>query len=269
MKKYLLAEMRPKEAEEAFKKTDIALIPTGTIHPHGAGVPLGLDAIMAEELADRIGKKTDVIVLPTIYYGYGVWHGDFPGAINISPSTKRDMLLEICEWLHRWGIKKILWMNCHGGDEPMVKEVAYYIRNKWNMLSAMPSWSDIAIKLVPECAKYFRPYGEGLTEDMSRMLYLRPNLVNVSEETYKEHKQLLGDKIRAMGLMHSEFKGVNVRIFLRTKDLTDTSGFGPSIAEVDYVAEASAELGERMVTAVVDFLVEFIEEFRKVRIPPL
>jgi creatinine amidohydrolase/Fe(II)-dependent formamide hydrolase-like protein len=50
------------------------------------------------------------------------------------------------------------------------------------------------------------------------------------------------------------------------KDITDTGGFGPPIDEVNYVAESTAQLGERMITKAVDFMVEFIEEFRKVPI---
>ena len=49
MKKFLLAEMAPQEVGEAFKKTDIVLIPTGSIHPHGAATPLGFEGILAEE----------------------------------------------------------------------------------------------------------------------------------------------------------------------------------------------------------------------------
>lgn len=42
------------------------------------------------------------------------------------------------------------------------------------------------------------------------------------------------------------FKGVSIRIYLKNKDLTNTSGYGPSIDEIDYVKEVSAEIGENV-----------------------
>lgn len=264
-----LRDMRPKEAEEAFRKTDTAVIPEGAIHAHGAGVPMGMDIIMAEELADRISKRTNVIVLPLIAYGYTQYHGDFPGVISISRPTYRNMLFEICEWLHKWGIQKIVYILGHGGDEPMLQEAAYYCRYKWNILSASIGWG-IAEQLIPEVKRYSDPAaGEGLTEDLSLMLYLRPNLVDVSEETFKKRKQVLGDKFEVEGLTNVRFKQGTVRIYLRNKDITDTTGYGPNIDKVNYISESSAKLGERILTAAVDYIVDFIEEFRKIKNPPL
>ena len=54
MRKYLLDEMTWKEAEEAFKRTDVAIIPLGCTHAHGLAVPLGSDHILAEEVSKRI-----------------------------------------------------------------------------------------------------------------------------------------------------------------------------------------------------------------------
>jgi creatinine amidohydrolase/Fe(II)-dependent formamide hydrolase-like protein len=122
---------------------------------------------------------------------------------------------------------------------------------------------------MPEVRKYWDPPGEGLTNNISLMLHLRPDLVNMSEETYKKEKQLFGDRFEARALTEVRFKGVPIRVYISNRDLTDTSGYGPHIDKVNYVKESSAELGERMLTTAVDFIVEFIDEFRKVKIPPL
>ncbi len=272
MKRYL-TEMKPKEVEEAFKKTDIAVIPAGAIHAHGAAVPLGFDVIVAEKLADRIAEETDAVVLPVIPLGYAKYHGDFSGTISVTRSSYFNMLLETCEWLHKWGARKIVYIPCHLGDEPQIQEVAYECRYRWNMLSVSLEWWTIAKDLMPEIRKYYPPgvtgWGEGLTEDMSVMLYLRPDLVDVSKETFKEQKQLLGDNFEALGLWDVKFKQSMVRFYLRNKDLSDTSGFGPHMNEINYLAEANAKLGERIFATVVDYMVDFIREFRKANIPPI
>ena len=57
-------------------------------------------------------------------------------------------------------------------------------------------------------------------------------------------------------------------MYLRSKDITDTGGWGVPKDIVDYTKEASAELGEAMFKASVDEMVKLIEAFKKMKIPP-
>lgn len=261
--------MAPQEVGEAFKKTDIVVIPMGSIHPHGAATPLGFEGILAEDLAMRVGKRTDVIVIPTLKYGYTDYHADFPGVISLRRSALYYALLDITTWMHKWGARKFIYIPAHGGDHPQIQQVAYRCRRKWNVLSAALSWFSIAKGLFPEIERFQYGNGEGLTEDISVMMYVRPDLVNVSAETFEKPKQLVGKNFNVKGLWNTQYKGVSVELFLNNKDITDSGGYGPAKDEVDYTKESTRELGERIVTGVVDYMVDFIEEFRKVDAPTL
>ena len=145
MRKHLLNEMTWKEAKEAFKKTDLAIITAGACHCHGSACPLGTDNITAIELSSRIGKKCmergiDVIVLPNIPFGYNEYHGDFPGNISIDQATLASYYMNICKWLHKWGIKKIIWNCTHGGNISVVADVSYRCRNELDLLSVLFPW---------------------------------------------------------------------------------------------------------------------------------
>jgi creatinine amidohydrolase/Fe(II)-dependent formamide hydrolase-like protein len=52
-----LYEMSWKEAEDALKKTDIAIIPVGSIEQHGLHLPLGSDSIQVDDLVRMVIDK--------------------------------------------------------------------------------------------------------------------------------------------------------------------------------------------------------------------
>ncbi|MFC1802924.1 creatininase family protein [Thermoproteota archaeon] len=264
MVKHLLVEMNWKEAEDAFGKYNMAILPGSNLHPYGLSCPLGYGIYSTQEIADRVGKRTGVVVLPMVQYGYVSHHGSFPGTIGVKSSTYTNYLKDICGWLNKWGVKKVLFIPGCGGNVAAVRQVADYIRTKWNMLGATcgsgPENQD--------WVKYKKNGGEGLTNQSSVMLYLRPDLVDVSRETYEGHKKTFGDKFELRDHSIVYFKGGRVNLHLRTKDITDTGGWGVPKDEVDYTTEASAVLGEAILKAQVDYMIDFIEEFKKIDIPP-
>ena len=263
--KHLLEEMNWKEAEEAFSRYDMAILPGSNIHPYGLNNPFGMGLFRVREIADRVGKRTGVVVLPMVNYGCVIHHGSFPGTMGVKRETYTNVLKDICGWLHKWGVKKIVFMPGCGGNNAAVREVAEYIRARWNMLGAQVRGSG---RGDPNWQKYEMGGGEGLTRMTSEMLYLNPDLVDVTRETYERQKKPFGDSfdLRNHDLVY--FKGGKINMYLRSKDITDTGGWGVHKDVVDYTTEASAEIGEAMFKVNVDYLVEFIEGFKKIEIPP-
>ena len=101
----------------------------------------------------------------------------------------------------------------------------------------------------------------------SLMLHLRPDLVDVTRETFERNKKTFGDNFDVRDHILAYFKGGRINMYLRSKDISDTCGWGVPKDVVDYTKEASAELGEAMFKARVDYTVEFIEAFKKMKIP--
>ena len=50
------------------------IIPIGSLEQHGAHLPITTDSDIVTEIASRLGKKCDFIVLPTISYGVSGEH---------------------------------------------------------------------------------------------------------------------------------------------------------------------------------------------------
>lgn len=146
MKKFLLADMTAKEADEAIKNRKVVIIPVGAIHKHGDG-PLGTDMFSCTELARRVGEAIPdkVIVVPTL--PYGVSNGSvLPGGIDTSFEPVKQIIKEITNSFVKYGINHFLYLSGHGGNDNAYLGVARELVNK-GVLCAYVRWWDLIIQL--------------------------------------------------------------------------------------------------------------------------
>ena len=64
-----LAHMNYREVEEYLQTSDTILIPVGSLENHGLHMPLGTDALIPDEIARLIDRKSPLLIAPTINYG--------------------------------------------------------------------------------------------------------------------------------------------------------------------------------------------------------
>ena len=100
------------EAEEAFKRYEVVVIPLGArTKEHGPHLPLNNDWVMAEYLTERVAAEVPVIIMPTLQYGYYPSFTEYPGSVTLELETFRDVVTEICLSLSRYGAKKFYVLN--------------------------------------------------------------------------------------------------------------------------------------------------------------
>jgi creatinine amidohydrolase len=64
-----LTERLGRDVDEGWLRGRVAILPAGSVEYHGPHAPLGTDAFIARELADRVGaRRPDLVVLPPIAY---------------------------------------------------------------------------------------------------------------------------------------------------------------------------------------------------------
>jgi len=93
-----------------------ALVPLGIIEKHGPHLPLGTDLLDARELAVRAAQREYAIVFPPYYFGQIFEAKHQPGAVAYSERIVWDLLQETVDEIARNGIKKIVLVNGHGGN---------------------------------------------------------------------------------------------------------------------------------------------------------
>jgi len=98
------------------KAGGVCVIPMGIIEKHGPHLPLGTDMIVAREKAFAAAKEEYAVVFPPYYNGQILEAKHQPGTIAYSTELMWKMLDETCIELSRNGLKKIVLMNGHGGN---------------------------------------------------------------------------------------------------------------------------------------------------------
>src|SRR4051794_33245614 len=101
-----------------------AVLPFGATEPHNLHMPYGTDTFQVEELARRACARAyeagaRVTLLPTVPFGVNTNHLRIPGALalSVTPTTLLRLLADLVDSLERQGVRKLVLLNGHGGNE--------------------------------------------------------------------------------------------------------------------------------------------------------
>lgn len=259
--KYKLLDMSWKEAEEAFKRSDTAILPTGTLHAHGPS-PIGIDTTAPDRLADEVGKRTGLITLPVTTYGEDDKMKRYPGSMAIDPHTLELYYTDIFRSLRRNGIRKVVVVNGHGGNKESLIRAGRNAR-ELGMLIAITEWWTTGMQAMPDLFDtktiWFDEFAIALaihgteSADVGRGVYSGEWGDNPTRDVY-------GSKIRAVIFNDAEFKGGPITIPVDSWDIDIPSP--PDVKKEEL--PALAKKGEEMIRRMADYLAEFAKEFEKV-----
>ena len=94
----------------------VCILPAGVMEKHGPHLPLSTDMILAREISSRGAELEYALVYPEFYFGQIFEAKHQPGTLAYSTELLWMMLEESCEEMARNGIKKIILVNGHGGN---------------------------------------------------------------------------------------------------------------------------------------------------------
>ena len=228
------------EVEEALTRTDVALIPVGSIEQHGKHLPLGTDFLAAQEACKLIAQQTDVLVVPVV--------------------------IETVQALIHHGIRKIAFYNGHGGNSTSVANVINRINN-----STVAAAVDLGeIELPSRQSPYPAPaldYHAGVGET-SWMRYLTPALVDMSRA---ENPRLTPppQAQAAMETMTGANASVAATLYLFRPEETGKNAASHQISSngvftTGDITTATAAEGKFRFDQVVEGAVRFIEEWKRI-----
>jgi creatinine amidohydrolase len=110
-------ELTAPDFARAVERSDAtAVVPLGIVEKHGPHLPLGTDLFDARELALRAARQEYTIVFPPYYFGQIFEAKHQPGTLAYSERLIFDLLQETVEEIARNGVKKIILVNGHGGN---------------------------------------------------------------------------------------------------------------------------------------------------------
>ena len=266
MRKHRLQDMSWMEAEEAFKRVDTAIVPVGTLHAHGP-IPIGIDARSVEKLADEVGKRTGLIVLPVLAYGENDKMKHYPGTITIDQHLIEAVYTEICRSLHRNGVRKVIFLNGHGGNHDPLLRAGRTARGL-GMLVAIVEWGSIEKALMPHLFTEGNFTSEfGLAELAIAIAIDGVEIADLRSGGYKGEwgsapivKKLFGEKIVPLGFSTFGYAGAPVTIPVDAWEIDEESP-----PDVDTSAlEGLRRRGEETIERMTKHISAFADEFQKI-----
>lgn len=117
----LWENLKSSEFPETIKKSKgVCVVPIGAMEKHGPHMPVGTDNIIIERSAVLAAELEPVVVFPTFGFGHVNGLQSFDGTIAFSNELLLKFLSALCDEIARNGFKKILFVNSHGGNPPLL-----------------------------------------------------------------------------------------------------------------------------------------------------
>jgi creatinine amidohydrolase len=177
------AEMTTRDFAEGEAGRWIAVLPVAAIEQHGPHLPVYTDTCIAEGMIRRVVEllpdELPVTFLPVQAVGKSNEHISSPGTITATWETATKLWIEIGDSVRRAGVEKLIIINSHGGNVPMIDIVTRELRIRHDMLAVGTAWSRFGLPeglTAPEEALYGIHGGDMET---SMMLHLRADLVRM------------------------------------------------------------------------------------------
>ena len=191
----LLEDMTWQEAERALTPEAVVVLPLGAAaKERGPHLLLKNDWILAEYLKQRVLAAADVVVAPTIAYSYYPAFAEYPGSISLRLETARDLLVDACRSLARFGPKRFYVLNTGVSTRRALGPASEIMAQE----SIALRWTDLKSVLGPVEAQIAQqPFGSHADEiETSMMLYIAPQTCDMSRALCDCHAQAEGKLTR-------------------------------------------------------------------------
>lgn len=161
----------------------VAILPVGAVEQHGPHLPVRVDAAINAGIMARAVElmlpDCPALVLPMMPVGKSDEHLAFPGTLTLSHETLGRVWYELGESVYRAGIRKILFLNSHGGQPQLLEIVCRDLRVKLGMFAVNVIWPRLIDMNGLFDAAENRHGIHGGQSETSVMLHLHPELVEM------------------------------------------------------------------------------------------
>jgi len=234
--KYKAEQMTPSEFKAAMDRFPVVILTTGILEWHADHLPLGLDALKAYGIGERLAQRTGAILLPLQWFGV-VGYDEMRGTITFSKDLVKRVFTEFFENIEKMGARLIVFITGHYGPyqvETITEAATEYMAGHDIRIIAQPEYEGVTMPDGKPPADHAGKY------ETSFALALFPELVRMDE--FKQELPIPSDYATRPNAW--DFKSP-----------TGTWRYGEDLRKT-----ASAELGEQAIEAIVTRLAGLIEE---------
>jgi creatinine amidohydrolase len=172
------------ELDVAVSQEKLIVLPVGSIEQHGHHLPVDVDVLLANSVCLAAGERApeEMLVMPPVSYGYCHHVMDFPGTINVRQTTFINLLMEITTSVAYHGFKRIIILNGHGSNHPLVDQAGRQTNLQTDALCCTFSWWQLAAEKWEKEIRTSEPGGCGHACELETAMYLHVNEAGVRKD---------------------------------------------------------------------------------------
>src|SRR5665213_2008462 len=210
-----------------------AIIVAAASEQHGPHLPEATDALLGEGLALRLAWRLgNALVAPVIRPGCSDHHLGFPGTISISPELLTAIINSYLASLRRHGFRQFFVFSSHGGNFPVLARLADEgLPSDVIVVSDLAGFAGAMLGALRPFGREDKTIPHADASETAEMLVLHPDLVHME----RAEKGYIGE------ISLAELQERGLRAVTKNGVLGDPVG-------------ATAEMGEAVLNALVDFL---------------
>ncbi len=223
-------------AEAVAAAEGVCLLPLSVIERHAHHLPLGTDMYIGRDLCQRIAQIEPAVIFPDFIFTQILEARHCAGTIAIDADLILRLLENVCQEIARNGLKKIVLINAHGGNNHLIQFFG-------QMQLASPRDYVVYVPqppLAPEDQAAVESQWESTVDghageiETSAIMTIRPDLVR-GEALHADGEGMPQERLKAL-----RAQGVSTGIWWYADHPTHYRGDG---------SPATAEKGERWLAA--------------------
>jgi len=258
-RKFLYEEYTWPELKEIVKSAPVVILTIGSTEQHGHHLPLDTDNFLIRKLCEEAASRIpgEVLLMPHIPYGFEDHHMDFPGTISIGIENLFNFVLDITKSIAHHGFKRILILDGHGSNMPILDLVARETILQTCALCGTLIWTDLIKDIASKIRESLSPGGMAHAGELETSLYL-----------YLAKEKVYMNKANVdLNLPTSRYSWL---------DLVDTSplrlmDWWSRFSKTGVVGDptlASADKGEKVFKVCVKRIIKLVRDFKQLKRKP-
>jgi creatinine amidohydrolase len=190
----MLWEQLTTQQFEIAAKNGVCIIPIGVLEKHGNHLPLGTDMYTSTAICKAAAEIEPAIVFPYYFFGQIAEARHYPGTVAVSHQMMMDNMLAMCDEISRNGIKKIMILSGHGGNNhflPFFAQEMPRLNRDYQVYTGFAvGLTDAQRKEVQRLAGYDDLGQHAGLAETALMMHLQPQLIHTQTQNPEEGREL-------------------------------------------------------------------------------
>ena len=165
----------------------VILIPIGHTEQHGYHLPLSVDTIIIDSIAQGtfVRMPTRSFALPAMPYGVSTHRRSFAATMNAGGRAFEDFWVAVIDVLVARGFDRFYFMSGHGGNSSFLVNIVKYAGERHRRIFCATAWLHTSGKIGAAALEKYRTspiggMGHAGELETSYLLHLRPDLCHMA-----------------------------------------------------------------------------------------